>query len=74
MVTVFQCDPWEQYLEQLVEQGAADQRDADLEADLEHECNLAQEWINGEGGRPWPWYSNRPYEVQEPEIIDCWVK
>lgn len=71
MVTVFRCDPWERYIEQLVEQGEAEQHQADLEADLEHEHFLARQWINGEGGRPWPWYADRPYEIVEPEIIEC---
>jgi len=41
------------------------EREHNLEADLEHEHKLGRAWLLGDSDCPWPWYADRPYEVQE---------
>lgn len=40
-----------------------------LKEDQEHEARLAKAHAYGDLECPWPWYADKPYEVQEPEVI-----
>lgn len=50
----------------------ADREVWELESDERREHTLARAEVFGEAECPWPWYADRPYEVQEPEVIGGW--
>lgn len=68
-ITIFLCYPWDLYIRQLERECGEQERTLDLDADLEHEYQLGRAWLLGESEVPWPWYADRPHEVEKPERL-----
>lgn len=63
------CWPYcEDYLIRKMQQ---EEREYNLEQDRDNEFLLGQEYLeNIEDEEDWPFYSELPYEIEEPEIIE----
>jgi hypothetical protein len=69
-LTIFLCDPEAAYIRQLSDDMDRQELERDREADVEHERELAAEFLDPEAGEDdWPWYADLPYEICEPQVF-----
>lgn len=73
-LTIFVCDPWESYLQQLAIDSDREWLEHERQEDLDHEEMLRAEFFEALEADEiteddWPWWADKPWDVEYPQVF-----